>query len=199
MRYILFVVMLCAATLTSLGQDLPLDQYGKIDFEEIVKMNGYDRQQLLANARAWVNQTYDYNKKSIRFDSNVVVATGRFLVYVKGAFSPQTHGAIRYKVIINVKDDKYLYQFTEFVFEYYSMTAMNRYKYVPAPTGKEKPLEDATFPGWEKPWEKDKQITYDRITKEIEDLKGAMFIKYTPQASKKDVEKKPSLKEEFDK
>jgi len=198
MRYIIITITLLAITFKSMGQDvLPTDDKGKVNFEEIVKMNTYTRQQLLANARDWVNETFDYEKKSIRYDSNTVSVTGRFLVYIKGAFSPQIHGSIRYKLFIFVKDDKYMYQFTSFVFEYYSMTAMNRYKYIPAPTGKEKPLEDPHFPGFEAPWEKHKQRTYDVITKEIESLKGAMYTKSASEVTPP--EQKPSLKEEWDK
>lgn len=198
MRYIFVVAaVLCIISLKSMGQDLPIDEYGKIDFQEIVKQNGYSKEQLLTNARNWVKETYEYNKKSITTDSNSVTATGRFYVYVKGAFSKEIHGTIRYKVYVSTKDDKYFYQFTDFIFEYYKIN--RQYKYVP--TGKEKPVEEGSFPGWQAAWDKDKKITYEKITAEIDGLKGAMFYKAAPP--KKDVEKsveqKPSLKEEFNK
>src|SRR6185437_15114718 len=191
MRYIFIITTaFCIICLKSKGQDLPIDEKGKINFQEIVKQNGYTKQQLLKSATAWAQETYEYNSKSVHIDSNSVTITGRFLVYVKGAFSKEIHGAIRYKVYVSVKDDKYFYQFTNFIFEYYKIN--RQYKYVP--TGKEKPLEDQEFPGWQKPWEKDKVETYNRVTKEIDSLKGSMLAKPAPPKEKeKSEEKKPSM------
>jgi hypothetical protein len=96
-----------------------------------------------------------------------------FLVYTKGMVSKEIHGDIRFKVRIDIKSNKYRYQFYDFVFEYYKQN--RQYQYVP--TGKKKPLEDTKFPGWEKPWSRYKQETLIKINNYIASLKATMNYK----------------------
>jgi hypothetical protein len=166
---------------------LPLDETSqKITFEEIVKVDSTPSLLLYSNAEKWMNKYFKLEKSLQHLDpgSGQLENEGRFLVYTKG-ISKEIHGAIRFKVIVEIKENKYRYRFTDFVFEYYKQN--RQYKYVP--TGKEKPLEDKKFPGWEKPWIKHKAETQERIYEYISSLKSAMAFKEIP-AKAREVKKK---------
>ncbi|MFL5729424.1 MAG: hypothetical protein ACJ75J_08040, partial [Cytophagaceae bacterium] len=109
-----------------------------------------------------------------------------FLVYTKGAISKEIHGAIRYSVKIEVKNNKYKYRFSDFVFEYYKIN--RNYQYLP--TGQEKPLEEEKFTGWDNAWENHKKETYSRITSLIKSLKSDMGKKEKIEQKKEPVGKK---------
>jgi hypothetical protein len=156
---------------TSFAQvNLPKGEDGKITFEEIVRVDSVPKAVLYKNAKEWVYRIYKQTEKSIRCDSNLISAKGHYLVYTRGGVSKEIHGAIRYDLTIDIKDNKYKYKFTNFVFEYYKQN--RNYQYVP--TGKEKPLEDEKFPAWEKPWENHKKEVNEKIPHIISTLKTDM-------------------------
>jgi hypothetical protein len=166
--------------------ELPKDDKGKITFEEIISSDSLPSSLLLKNAKAWVMKNYAQTEKSIRTDSNSVSAKGVFLVYTKGAISKEIHGAIRYTVKIEVKNNKYKYRFSDFVFEYYKIN--RNYQYLP--TGQEKPLEEEKFAGWQSAWENHKKETYNRIASQIKSLKSDMGKKEKIEQKKEPLGKK---------
>jgi hypothetical protein len=180
------ILLLLLSTSLYAQVDLPKDSNGKITYEEIVKADSISQTVLLKNAKAWIARNFAQTEKSIRSDSNSVKAKGVFLVYVKGAISKEIHGAIRYNVSIEVKDNKYKYRFSEFVFEYYKIN--RNYQYLP--TGQEKPLEEEKFEGWEKPWENHKKETNSRISNLIQSLKAEMIKKEKIEQKKDPLGKK---------
>jgi hypothetical protein len=181
--FILFMLLSASAIAQD---DLPRDEYGKIVFEEIVKVDSMPASLLLKNAKAWVNKNYVQSEKSIKFDSNAVKAKGLFLVYTKGGISKEIHGAIRYNVSILVKNNKYQYRFSDFVFEYYKIN--RNYQYVP--TGQEKPLEVEKFTGWEPAWRNHKKETNNRIHNHIVSLKSEMAKRTKIEQKKENIGKK---------
>jgi hypothetical protein len=182
--FILFILISASAV----AQDnLPRDENGKIVFEEIVKVDSMPASSLLSNAKTWIRKIYSQTEKSIRYDSNSVSAKGLFLVYTKGGISKEIHGAIRYNVRIMVKNNKYQYRFSDFVFEYYKIN--RNYQYVP--TGQEKPLEAEKFTGWEPAWKNHKKETLNRITNLISSLKSEM-----PRKAKIEQKKENTVKKE---
>lgn len=168
---------------------LPVDDSTKkVTFEEIVKVDSTSLMTLQSNAEAWIQKNLKSDNSEIRLDSNGgrLSSEGKFFVYTKGIASKEIHGAIRFKLTIETKPNKYRYRFSDFVFEYYKQN--RQFKYVP--TGKEKPLEDPKFPGWEKPWVRYKKETAGKINTYISSLKEAMIYK------KELAEKKPVVKKE---
>jgi hypothetical protein len=184
MRIVLLVITTLFHLTTVFAQiDLPKDQNGKITYTDIVVDSSASAPQLYTQAKNWIYKHHQSTSKSIVLDSanGTLTAKGYYLVYNKGIVSKQVHGAIRYNVLIEVKDHKYRYTFTDFVFEYYHQN--RNYQYVP--TGKEKPLEDEKFPGFQKSWDSHK-LENDRLIKnQIGSLKSAMkqaeALKVTPK------------------
>jgi hypothetical protein len=181
--FILFIILSASA----LAQDnLPRDENGKIVFEEIIKLDSMPASLLLKNAKAWIQKSYVQSEKSIKCDSNSVSAKGLFLVYTKGGISKEIHGAIRYNVTIQVKNNKYQYRFSDFVFEYYKIN--RNYQYVP--TGQEKPLEVEKFTGWDPAWQNHKKETNNRILNHIQSLKSEMAKRSKIEQKKENIGKK---------
>jgi hypothetical protein len=181
-----FILLFSLSTSVFAQVDLPKDSNGKIAYEEIVKVDSASPSLLLKIAKEWINKNFAQTEKSIRYDSNSVSAKGVFLVYTKGAISKEIHGAIRYNVRIEVKNNKYKYRFSDFVFEYYKIN--RNYQYLP--TGQEKPLEEEKFIGWEKPWENHKRETNSRISNLIQSLKVDMVKKDKIEQKKDNLGKK---------
>jgi hypothetical protein len=184
--YKIFLLFILLSTYSIAQDNLPRDENGKIVFEEIVKVDSMPASLLLKNAKAWVLKSYVQSEKSIKFDSNSASAKGLFLVYTKGGISKEIHGAIRYNVTIKVKNNKYQYRFSDFVFEYYKIN--RNYQYVP--TGQEKPLEVEKFPGWDPAWKNHKRETYSRINNHIQSLKSDMGKRSKIEQKKENIGKK---------
>ena len=96
--------------------------------------------------------------------------TNFFSVYQKGIVSKQIHGKIDYKVVLEIKNFKYRYTFSDFVFHYYKQD--RTYKMVP--TGKTKSLNEKKAAGWQKTWARHKSYTTQLITNLANSLKAQM-------------------------
>ncbi|HSZ25339.1 MAG TPA: DUF4468 domain-containing protein [Cytophagaceae bacterium] len=145
---------------------MPRDENGKIIYQDVVKVDSVPQDSIFKRINNWVNYTYPKTKKNIDTAMQKISTRGRFIVYINPGVLREIHGAIRYDVSIEVKQKRYRYTFTNFVFEYYKQDKFYKYN----PTGKEKPLEDEKFPQWQGPWEKHKNTTDAQVKAKIEDL-----------------------------
>ncbi len=155
---------------TSAQVVLPKDETGKITYLDVVRMDSLTADTLYKRIKQWVKFTYPKSNTTIDSISRRIVTRGRFLVYTNPGVLKEVHGAIRYDLAIELKENRYRYSFTNFVFEYYKQD--RTYKYVP--TGKEKPLEEEKFSGWQAAWEKHRNNTDAHVKQKVEDLKKAV-------------------------
>jgi len=149
---------------------MPKDENGKIIYMDVVKEDSVSQDSIYKRINEWVKFTYPKSKTTIDTIGKRFVTRGRFLVYVNPGVLKEIHGAIRYDLTIELKDNRYRYTFTNFIFEYYKQDRFYKYN----PTGKTKPLEDEKFPGWQAPWEKHKMSTEAHVNEKITDLKKAV-------------------------
>lgn len=154
---------------------LPRDEAGKITYLDVVKKDSIPADTLFSRMKQWIKFTYPKSKMTIDSVSRRAITRGRFLVYTNPGVLKEIHGAIRYDVSVELKENRYRYTFTNFVFEYYKQD--RNYKFVP--TGKEKPLEDEKFQGWQAAWEKHKNNTDAHVKEKIADLEKAIDNKKT--------------------
>jgi hypothetical protein len=89
-----------------------------------------------------------------------------------GIFKKQT-GSITYHFQLEVKEGKYRYAFSDFVFHYF---APDRNLKV-VDTGKTKPLEDKSAAGWQRLWSQHKSDIYRSVQQQCESLNKAMLHK----------------------
>lgn len=149
---------------------LPRDEAGKYTYLDVVKMDSIPADTLFKRINDWVKFTYPKSNTSVDSITRKIATRGRFLVYTNPGVLKEIHGAIRYDVALELKENRYRYTFTNFVFEYYKQDRFYKYN----PTGKTKPLEDEKFPGWQSAWEKHKNATDAHVKNKIEDLKKAV-------------------------
>ncbi len=164
-------ILICFPFFNSSAQIvLPKDEEGKITYMDVVRMDSVSADTLYKRIKQWVMFTYPKSKTTIDSITRRIVTRERFLVYTNPGVLKEIHGAVRYDLAIELKENRYRYTFTNFVFEYYKQDRNFKYN----PTGKEKPLEEEKFPGWQTPWEKHKNNTDAHVKQKIEDLKKSV-------------------------
>jgi hypothetical protein len=173
------ILALCWYSACSQTQ-FPLDEQKKITFMEVVKADSLSEKTLYTNAKAWLLAN-GYHITSSAQDSlaGKLIATYELPVYARGYLFKKIHGKIAYTTTIEVKENKYRYNFNHFVFQYHKEDR----NYTMVPTGKTKPLEEDKASGWQSLWESHLKYTYTVVTNQVAALKTAMMAK---PATKKD-------------
>ena len=178
-KIILTVLML--AILSAFSQlsnsSLPVSEYGLITFTEVVNVEGVSKETLFTNAYNHLQSLVDDHKKLkqgpyINEDSTEVNLPLVFTVYRDFPIhSP--HGLIKYNLSISVKDGRYRYLATNFVFHYLER---NRYGKFVEVKGKSKYLEDPVYKGSLKLWEAHKQSAAEKVAQVTEMLRADMLL-----------------------
>ena len=149
---------------------MPKDEAGKITYLDVVKKDSIPTDSIFKRVKEWVKFTYPTRAVTIDSANKKIVTRERFLVYTNPGVLKEIHGAIRYDLSIEIKENRYRYTFTNFVFEYYKQNRDLKY----APTGTTKALEEEKFPGWQGPWTKHKNTTDAHVKLKAEDLSKAV-------------------------
>ncbi|MBC7922635.1 MAG: DUF4468 domain-containing protein [Ferruginibacter sp.] len=168
-----FILILGSLALGALhAQPLPLDERGKVSFYEVVKADSMKAGVLYANAKGWLlGEGYAV----VEADSAAgrLVASRALAAYDKGYVTKKLHGKVHYRLMLEAKDQKYRYQFTDFVFAYYKE---DRY-YRMVPAGKTKDLAETTASGWQKLWQKHRRNAQLAVEEDIRQLKTAALVR----------------------
>lgn len=178
--FVLFALFLLSAKGFSQETVLPVDGSGKYTFYEVVELKNSDRATLLNNAELfleyYVNKKY---KKHIVKDTlaGSISAKSSFPVYKRGSLGKNVDGVIAYSIQIEVKDQKYRYVITDFVFREYERNRYGRFQPVSA---KVKRLEQ---PGSAQ-WEAHKRTVKERMDVLVGELKLNMLKESKVQAEK---------------
>ncbi|WP_375419470.1 DUF4468 domain-containing protein [uncultured Hymenobacter sp.] len=173
---LLLLPLLCAAPAVR-GQALPLDEQGRVRFLAVVPADSLGPDTLYAHAKAWLRRR-GYTLATADSAAGRLVAHHAVGVYDRGYLTRRLHGRVRYQLTVEVKPGRYRLQFYDFVFHYYQEDHASHL----VPTGKTKPLEDATAPGWQKLWESHRQDTRQAVAALTAELRPAMLAKPAPPA-----------------
>lgn len=168
----------------------PTNEIGKYEFTEVVALNGMTRDLLFDNGQKFMKKVKVLNssKKHYSEDKNnySLKNKGSFYVYRIGSVKKGIDGAVEYDLTIEIKDGKYRYTLTNFVFNEYQK---NRYgKYQPL-KGKYIPLEMEVSSLNKKEWEKHRKVVYDKSQELIISLNDVLLyeeVKETKKNKKKD-------------
>jgi hypothetical protein len=159
------------------SQGLPFNASGKIEMAEIVQLDSINNKTILyQNALEWTEGFPADETKITRIERDALTGkiscSFKFPVYTQATVGvlKKISGVITYDCVVEVKDFKYRYSFTNFIFHYYKQD--RTYKYVDA--GKTKKLEDFKASGWQKVWNKHRITTADKVGKDINNLKNRM-------------------------
>ena len=161
---------LLLAALAAGAQALPLDEQGRMGFVEVVRADSLRAGLLYSHAQTWLRRR-GYDVAEADSAAGRLVAAHAFGVYDHSYVTKHLHGKVRYRLVVEVKNGRYRAQFTDFSFAYYQDDRSAR----PQPTGKTKPLEDTTAPGWQKLWETHRHDTLLTVTALAGELKTAML------------------------
>ena len=162
----------------------PINEIGKYEFNEVVELNGMDKDKLFLNGQKFIKTIKVLNSKKKFYTENkesyVINNRGSFYVYRLGSVKKGIGGAVEYDLTLEIKDGKYRYTLTNFIFNEYQK---NRYgKYEPM-KGKYTPLEAQVSSLNKKEWDKQRQVVYDKSQELIQNLYGEMI--YAKEKEKK--------------
>jgi len=147
--------------------ELPLGNNGKITFHGVVETPGLPQETLHQNALGFLAEIKVVNQKKkedyLTEEDEKVTSIGGFLVY--NYKSPD--GEIRYTITIEVKDNKYRYTITDFVFYPYTR---NRYGRFEREKWQFKSLDEPVHKSNQKSWEKHKAKTGDKMERLISSM-----------------------------
>ncbi len=168
---ILSVTIPLGAPTHAQNADLPKDHTGMITFQEVTEAPGLPHETLYQNAVSFLSQVEVVNQKKkenyLVEEEGKATTMGGFLVY--NYKSPD--GEIRYDISIEVKDNKYRYSITNFIFHPYTR---NRYGRFEMEKWKSKSLEDPVSKGEEKSWNRHKIKTSEKMASLISKMAVAM-------------------------
>jgi len=147
-----------------------------MDFSNVVVADSLSKEFLFRNAQRWVNTIKDEKIVLSQNDSILGKIEGEssYLVYTQQAgILKKLSGRVSYKISIEVKDKKYRYHFSDFVFHYYKQ---DRY-YNMVETGKVKSLNEQSASGWQKLWDYHRTITQNKLKEYCKQLEIKMVEK----------------------
>ena len=143
----------------------------KVTYSEIVKVDSTNRFDLYKKASKWVAQNkFEVIEEDVL--GGKILAKTNFIVYSEKGVLAKPNGDFTYDITVDVKEGKYRYTFTNFVFRRYKQDRQDLLKYVPE-KGR-KPIEDTKASGWKKQWAKNKLQMNNRVNEHIVSLREAM-------------------------
>ena len=169
---LLILITLLSPGIHLSAQPFQLDTSGKITFVEVVEADSMRKEELFQNATLWFEGFKKKVKtKMTRFEKDSINSklSGdfQFMVYSQSGILSKTSGAVSYTLTIEMKDNRYRYVFTDFIFHHYKQN--RNYEYVE--TGVTKPLEEVQAKGWQKLWDSHRLTAYNKTGEEIKSLK----------------------------
>jgi len=164
--------------LNATAQDVPfpVNDIGKYEFGDVVELRGLDKEKLFQNGQKFMQTVKVLNSKkkfySEEKENFTISNRGSFYVYRLGSVKKGIGGAVEYDLTLEIKDGKYLYTITNYIFNEYQK---NRYgKYEPV-KGKYTPLEMEVTSLNKREWEKQRQVVYDKSQELIQNLYSDMI------------------------
>jgi hypothetical protein len=160
------------------------DQDGKIIFYEVVTVDSVPRDTLWKNARVWIRSILNDKSDKVTDEQylyGTLDAKTSFMVYTSSIISKTPHGRIFYDVNLEVRDKKYRYTFSNFIFQPYKQDRKDL-KYYPIPKNF-KPLEDERYGGYQQAWDEHRYEVKRRVESQIAYLKREIVKKNMPKST----------------
>lgn len=162
------------------------DEAGKYVLAEVVDSVRIPKEEMTGNATLFMQEHMQGVQASAGDGVPQVTATGSFPVYKKASLGKHQDGVINYRLIVEVKDNRYRYVIRDFVFVPYER---NRYGQFEAQKGKDVPLETEVSKLNRKQWEAHRRSAFEFAVSLGEDLKVCMLKKCGTSSPKKSKER----------
>ena len=172
-RFCLALMLFCIS-FTCFSQDKKgSDTTQKVVFTEVVKVDSVNRFDLYLKAVKWVEkQKFEVVEEDQL--GGKIIAKNSFIVYTDKGVLAKPNGDFTHDVVIELKDGRYRYTFSNFIYRQYKQD--RNLKYVPVKG--QKPIEDGKAAGWKKQWGKNKIQVTNKINDYISSLNN--MLKYVP-------------------
>ena len=172
---ILFLIII--ASHCTWAQPFMVNKNGRYHQSEVVVVEGFTGSTLFENGLQWIKTPGHIAGRVFEIKSDSIAQSVSAKMEIKtftqsGVFKKQT-GTITYHFRMEMKDGKYRYMFSDFVFHYYA--ADRNLKLVD--TQKTKRLEDKKAQGWQRTWNDHKQFAYETVKNQIESFSHALTAK----------------------
>jgi hypothetical protein len=168
----------------------PVDERGKYTFQEVTEIHGMDQKALFENGKSFLKKLKVLNSKknylSVDNDNFTITNKGSFYVYQHGSVNRAIDGAVEYDLTLEIKDGRYRYTITNFIFNEYKR---NRYGKFEPINGKYMPLETEVSNLNKKGWENHRQVVYDKSQELIQNLYSNMIFSDEPDRKPKKIKK----------
>jgi hypothetical protein len=121
MKLLLTSIIFLSATIASFAQDkpLPVDERGKMIYYEVVASGKTPADSLLTRARTFLESDKKF-KISTSTTDTAIAATGKMMISKSALGMARPMGAVDYNFNVEVKEGKYRFWLTDFVFIPYS-------------------------------------------------------------------------------
>ncbi len=167
-RIILFLCLITFSWSFAQTKD-KADTTEKVVFTDIVKVDSTSRFELYRKASKWAESQKFQIVEEDPYGGKII-AKNKITVYTDKGVLAKPNGEFNYDVVIDIKDGKYRYTFSNFVYTYIKMDRNYRY----APVKGKKPMEDGKAAGWKKQWGKNKMQVTNSVEGYISSLREAM-------------------------
>jgi len=151
------------------------DENGKIVFYEVVSADSTVRDTLWKNGLMWVKNALNGKTDKITFENQLygtIEAETSLMLYVPSIITKMPHGKLTYKIALDIKDRKYRFTFSDFVFQYYKQDRRD-FTYKPV-KGSIRPFEKEKYPGYQTAWNNHKYTVKSHVEAQIANLKTEM-------------------------
>jgi hypothetical protein len=121
MKLLLTSIIFLSATIASFAQDkpLPVDERGKMIYYEVVASGKTPADSLLTRARTFLESDKKF-KISTSTTDTALAATGKMMISKSALGMARPMGAVDYNFYVEVKEGKYRFWLTDFLFIPYS-------------------------------------------------------------------------------
>jgi hypothetical protein len=168
----------------------PVDERGKYTLQEVTEIHGMDKNTLFENGKSFMKKLKVLNSKknylSVDKDNFTITNKASFYVYQHGSANKAIDGAVEYDITLEIKDGRYRYTITNFIFNEYKR---NRYGKSEPVKGKYMPLEMEVSALNKKGWENHRQVVYDKSQELIQNLYSNMIFSEEPDQKNKKIKK----------
>ena len=184
----LSLAVTCISLIGQTVQPLSVNDQGQITYSQVVKVEEVSKELLSSNVYAFLESLVDKHKKLkkgpyVNEDSTEITLPLAYTVY-KDFPVHSPHGVIKYQFTVSVKEGRYRYIATNFVFHYLERNRYGRFVEV---KGKSKPLETPYFKGSQKLWDQHKLNTAEKVNTLAENLQAEIY--WHPEDPKQEIVK----------
>jgi hypothetical protein len=184
----LYLSVAFLATTAQSTNSLPLNESGLITLSEVITVEDASQENLFTNAYNYLQSMVAKHRKLKKEPDILADSTGINLPMAYTVYNDfpvhSPHGVIKYDFTVSVKDGRYRYQATNFVFHFLKR---NRYGKFVEIKGKSKALEDPFYKGNQRLWENHKIRMSEKIADLAENLRVEMML--IPNGTKEEIVK----------